>query len=366
MDGFFQQCLETHEKLCKSNGHIPTKKNNVTHPSIDDHQIPPEDFENPGKLSKDAAKIVMKLLYGCRFVRFDYLWPCGDLARRITKWTKACDRRLDRLMDHLRCTQNFALEGFMGDAADQCHVLAYCDASFADDLQTSKSTSGLFIAIVGPNTFVPITNFAKRQASVSHSTTESEMVSLEEGLRSEALPIITFWEHVTQLFSDPLPNTGDTASQSWQAGRHSNSNEVDATDINENDETNQMVISQAPLTKTCAPTGGVKDHLLGGERVHKNSMAESVTMDMGATTKRPAKHPLQPIQPTVFSSTPPTRLGGRGRLSILKVLKMVVTWSLPSRATWMMLSRGARTTSLLRRIRSRMNDSPRRFCTSVV
>ena len=187
----------------------------------------------------------------------------------------------------------------MGDAADQCHVLAYCDASFADDLQTSKSTSGLFIAIVGPNTFVPITSFAKRQTSVSHSTTESEMVALEEGLRSEALPILTFWEHATQLFSEQLPGSNSTASQSWQAGRHSNANEVDATDLSENDEINQMVISQAPLTKSCAPTGGENElpnaggeKNNGGERVHKNSMAESVTMDMAATTKRPAKTPL--------------------------------------------------------------------------
>jgi len=181
MDGFFSQCIETYEKLAKQNGYTPSRgKRIVTHPSIDDHQIPPEDFEEAGKLAKDAAKIVMKLLYGCRFVRFDYLWPCGDLARRITKWTKACDRRMDRLMEHLRATKDHALEGFMGDTADKCHVVAYCDASFADDLATSKSTSGFYLAIVGPNTFMPVTSFAKRQTAVSHSTTESEMVSLEE------------------------------------------------------------------------------------------------------------------------------------------------------------------------------------------
>ena len=84
----------------------------------------------------------------------------------------------------------------------------YCDASFADELATSKSTSGFFIAIVGPNTFMPINSFAKKQVAVSHPTTESEMVSLEEGLRTEALQVLTFREHVVQIFSPANGNTG--------------------------------------------------------------------------------------------------------------------------------------------------------------
>ena len=88
----------------------------------------------------------MKCLYGARFVRFDLLWPIGDLARRISKWTKACDRRLDRLMAHLNTTLNHGLEGFVGDRLEECSVLAYCDASFADELATSKSLSLIHIS----------------------------------------------------------------------------------------------------------------------------------------------------------------------------------------------------------------------------
>ena len=85
VDGFFSQCIETFDKLALANCYNSSRaKRLVTHPSIDGHQIPPEGFEEAGKLAKDAAKIVMKLFYGCRFVRFDYLWPCGDLARRRT------------------------------------------------------------------------------------------------------------------------------------------------------------------------------------------------------------------------------------------------------------------------------------------
>ena len=41
--------------------------------------------------------------------------------------------------------------------------------------------------------------------AVSHSSTESEMVAMEEGIRTEALPTLTFWEHVVQLFCKKRP-----------------------------------------------------------------------------------------------------------------------------------------------------------------
>ncbi len=43
------------------------KLKSVATPSIDDHQISPEDFEEKGDLASCAAKIVMKVLYGARF-----------------------------------------------------------------------------------------------------------------------------------------------------------------------------------------------------------------------------------------------------------------------------------------------------------
>ena len=207
MKGFHEQCLERYKELRLKNKAPISKMKEYAFPSIDDHQIPPEEFEQEGVLSKDASKVVMKCLYGARFVRFDLLWPIGDLARKVSKWTKACDRRLDRLMGYLQSTLDHGLEGFVGDAPQDCQVLAYCDASFADELATSKSTSGFFIAIVGPNTYMPINSFAKKQTAVSHSTTESEMVALEEGLRSEALQVLTFWEHAIQLFSEPTTDS---------------------------------------------------------------------------------------------------------------------------------------------------------------
>ena len=122
MKGFFEQVIETYEKLVKANGGTPKFKA-CPFPSIDDHQIAPEEFEETGMLAKDSAKVVMKALYGCRYVRFDLLWPVGDCARHTSKWSKAYDRRLEKLIGHIKGTLDHGLEGFVGDKADECQVL---------------------------------------------------------------------------------------------------------------------------------------------------------------------------------------------------------------------------------------------------
>ena len=52
--------------------------------------------------------------------------------------------------------------------------------------EIKKSTSGVVLFLVGPNTLAPITAFSKAQSCVSHSSTESELVALGQCIRSEA------------------------------------------------------------------------------------------------------------------------------------------------------------------------------------
>ena len=77
----------------------------------------------------------------------------------------------------------------------------YCDADFAGDRQTSKSTSGRVLALVGPKTFAPIAAASKGQSAVSHSSTESEMISLEEAVRTEGIPALSFWDAILPTFA---------------------------------------------------------------------------------------------------------------------------------------------------------------------
>ena len=61
------------------------------------------------------------------------------------------------------------------------------DSDFAGDLEDSKSTSGGTLCIFGSHTFVAISWMCKKQTAVSHSSTESETISLDTGLRLDGL-----------------------------------------------------------------------------------------------------------------------------------------------------------------------------------
>ena len=67
------------------------------------------------------------------------------------------------------------------------------NSDFAGDLEDSKSTSGGTLCIFGSHTFVPISWMCKKQTTVSHSSTESEIISLDSGLRLDGIPALDLW-----------------------------------------------------------------------------------------------------------------------------------------------------------------------------
>ena len=78
----------------------------------------------------------------------------------------------------------------------QCRLMqvGIQDSDFAEDLEDSKSTSCGTLCIFGSHTFVPISRMCQQQASVSHSSAESEIISLDAGLRMEfPLSIHRMW-----------------------------------------------------------------------------------------------------------------------------------------------------------------------------
>ena len=78
----------------------------------------------------------------------------------------------------------------MGNTAKQCRLGLFQDSDFAGDLEDSKSTSGGTLCIFGSHTFFPISWMCKKQTAVSHSSTESEIISLDTGLRFDGLPAL--------------------------------------------------------------------------------------------------------------------------------------------------------------------------------
>ena len=115
-----------------------------------------------------------------------------------------------------------------GNTARQCRLGLFQDSDFAGDLEDSKSTSGRTLCIFGSHTFVPISWMCKKQTAVSHSSTESEIISLDIGLRLYGLPGLELWDLIVSV----LGNISRVSDRSGQLDndvhkRHKSHNKID-------------------------------------------------------------------------------------------------------------------------------------------
>ena len=86
--------------------------------------------------------------------------------------------------------------------------LGYSKTSdLAGDLEDSKSTSCGVLSIFGRRTFVPISWMCKNQTSVSHRSTESEVISLDAGLRVDGLPALDLCDIVIEVLRSTKEKT---------------------------------------------------------------------------------------------------------------------------------------------------------------
>ena len=111
-------------------------------PNLDEHSFVGSDFTEKGALTADCAKIVLQAPWPSRIARPELLWTLNTLARKVTKWTKACDKRLLRLISYMWHKKDHVQIYIVGDPPEKCGLYLFFDASFAADLPHSKSTSG--------------------------------------------------------------------------------------------------------------------------------------------------------------------------------------------------------------------------------
>ena len=149
-----------------------------------------------GELSQVCSQIVLKCLNLARIGRPDILWSVNKLARPITKWTKACDKRLNRLISYISSHMWKRHNCHVGNIAKQCRLGLFQESDFAGDLEDSKSTSVHF----RKSYIVPTSWVCKKQTSVSPSSTESEITSLGTGLRLDGLPALELLDLIVSVF----------------------------------------------------------------------------------------------------------------------------------------------------------------------
>ena len=121
-------------------------------------------------------------------------------ARSITKWTKACDKRLNRLISYFHHTCEYKQYCHVGNTSKQCRLGLFHDSDFAGDLEDSKIHFWTnIVRIFGSHTIVPTSWMCQKQTAVSHSSTESEIISLDTGLRLDCLPALELWDLIVSV-----------------------------------------------------------------------------------------------------------------------------------------------------------------------
>ena len=121
-----------------------------------------------------------------------------QLARAITKLTRACDKRLARLISYIHCTSVYKQYCHMGNTAKQSRLELFQDSNFASDLEDKNPRRTL--CVFGSHTFVPISWMCKKQTCVSHSSTEAEIISLDAGLRMNGIPLLDLWDLIIENY----------------------------------------------------------------------------------------------------------------------------------------------------------------------
>ena len=117
MEGHAKKCVE---RYCELANKTTQQLHKVSTPCIDDHHFKEEELKYVGELSLVCSQIVLKCLYLARIGRPDILCSANKLARSITKWTKACDKRLSRLLSHIHHTCEYKQYCHVGNTAKQC------------------------------------------------------------------------------------------------------------------------------------------------------------------------------------------------------------------------------------------------------
>ena len=100
----------------------------------------------------------------------------------------------------------FRTQNPLGYTGKHGRLRLFQDSDFAGDLEDKKSTSGGTLCVFGSHTFVPISWMCKKQASVSHSSTESEIISFDAGLRLDGIPALDLWDLIVAVLGNTTQN----------------------------------------------------------------------------------------------------------------------------------------------------------------
>ena len=138
-----------------------------------------------------------KLLFLERCSRIDIIQAVTTLCGRVSKWTIADDKMLDRLMDYVSHTSQMELQWRI-DSRERDHIVSslLTDSDWATCSKTSKSVSSWNLSLVGVITKATVMWGTRKQTFIARSTAEAETGAHVEGLVRALLPSLLFIEAI--------------------------------------------------------------------------------------------------------------------------------------------------------------------------
>ena len=172
----------------------------VATPCMDHHQFKEkEKNESVGGLST----VCLQIVYLARIGRLDIVWSVNKLARhQMDQSLRQTLGAFDLAHSSFKWIPAILLCGKHSTTMQTWIVsrLWFCWRLWRFNINIRRSSVHF-----RNHTFVPISWMCKKQTSVSHSSPESEIVSLDAGLRMDGIPALTLWDLVIEVFHS-VPN----------------------------------------------------------------------------------------------------------------------------------------------------------------
>ena len=127
MEGLAKKCIEQYCEAEKGSS-----------PFLDGHQFKQEELESVGDLSQVSSHNVLKCLCSARIGRPDILWSVNKVARTVTQWTQACDRRLAKLIPYIHHTNEFRQHCNVGNTTEQGDYSFQCMCTISNWQERQK------------------------------------------------------------------------------------------------------------------------------------------------------------------------------------------------------------------------------------
>ena len=136
MAGHAKKCVE---RYCELANRKTQRFHKVSSPCIDDHHFKEEETKICWRIVKYMLSNCSEMLIlGKNWTTWYFLWSVNKFARSITEWTKACDKRLNRLIFYVHHTCEYKQYCYVGSTAKQCSLGLFQDSDFAGDLEDSN------------------------------------------------------------------------------------------------------------------------------------------------------------------------------------------------------------------------------------